>query len=329
MTGRRLHDKDAAIGEVAVMHAHAPSRTSGVEIAYEARGAPGAPAILLIAGLGDQLLSWPDAFCERLAAQGFRVVRFDNRDVGLSTSFEEAKAPGLPALVWAYIRGKTLPVPYTLEDMAEDAMGVLDALGSASAHVVGGSLGGMIAQRVAIHHPEHVRTLTLLMSTAQVPGLALPRPRALIVFKTRPLDREGYVEHAVKVMRAVRGGGFRLDEDHVRRQASHIYERAPDSTGIPRQMAAIMTSFNKLGAQAKTITAPTLVIHGSADPVIPVAHGKRLAHLIPGARLVIVKGMGHELPPDAWPIVVDAIAQHVRQGESQSECQSSITGSIS
>jgi pimeloyl-ACP methyl ester carboxylesterase len=285
-------------------------KVNGIKIVYDSFGLPSASPLLLIAGLGDQMINWPERFCEQLAAQGYWVIRFDNRDAGLSTKFEQADVPGLLALVWAYVRGKALHVPYTLEDMAKDSAGLLAALGVESAHVVGGSLGGMIALMMATRHPRQVKTLTVLMSTAKDSRLSPPRPRALILFKSAPRDRAGYINHAVRVRRALSGRGFPFDEAHVRRQAGRLYDRSHNSAGASRQMAAIMASIRGLREELNAIDVPTLVVHGSDDPLLPVKHGVHTAQVIPGATLRIIEGLGHELPPAVWAQVVEAIRDH-------------------
>lgn len=283
---------------------------NGIKIVYDSFGLPSASPLLLITGLGNQMISWPERFCEQLAVQGYWVIRFDNRDAGLSTKFEQAHAPSLLALVWAYVRGKAIQVPYTLEDMAKDSAGLLEALGVESAHVVGGCLGGMIAQMMAIRHSRRVKTLTVLMSTTNDSRLSPPRPRALILFKSAPRDRAGYIEHAVRVRRALSGKGFPFDEAHVRKQAGRLYDRDHNSVGASRQMAAIMASIRGLREELKSIDVPTLVVHGSDDPLLPVKHGVHTTQVIPGATLRIIDGLGHELPPAAWAQVVEAILHH-------------------
>ena len=285
-------------------------KVNGIKIVYDSFGLPSASPLLLIAGLGDQMISWPERFCEQLATQGYWVIRFDNRDAGLSTKFEQADAPSLLALVWAYVRGKAIQVPYTLEDMAKDSAGLLEALGVESAHVVGGSLGGMIAQMMAIRHSRRVKTLTVLMSTTNDSRLSPPRPRALILFKSAPRDRAGYIEHAARVRRALSGKGFSFDEAYVRKQAGRFYDRNHNSVGASRQMAAIMASIRGLREELKSIDVPTLVVHGSDDPLLPVKHGIHTAQVIPGATLRIIDGLGHELPPAVWAQVVEAILHH-------------------
>lgn len=285
-------------------------KVNGIKIVYDSFGLAAASPLLLVAGLGDQMISWPERFCQLLAAQGYWVIRFDNRDAGVSTKFEQADAPSLFASVWAYIRGKAIQVPYTLEDMAQDAAGLLEALGIESAHVVGGSLGGMIAQMMAIRHSRRVKTLTVLMSTTNDPRLSPPRPRALILFKSAPRDRADYIEHATRARRALSGKGFPFDEAHVRRQAGRLYDRNHNSAGTFRQLAAIMASIRGLREELSSIDVPTLVVHGSDDPLLPVKHGVRTAQVIPGATLRIIDGLGHELPPTVWAQVVEAICHH-------------------
>ena len=286
------------------------AKINDINIVYDSFGSPGAKPLVLIAGLGDQLISWPEPFCERLAARGYWVIRFDNRDVGLSTRFNDQPLPTLTSLVWNYLRGNPQSAPYTLADMAQDVLGLLAHLELESAHVVGGSLGGMIAEMCAIHHAQHVRTLTVLMSPASNPWLGLPKPKAIILFKSPPKDRDGYIEHVVKVRRAVRGGGFEFDEAYVRERAGQMYDRSRELPGTNRQMAALLASLRNLRQSLSTINVPTLVIHGNRDPLVPVQHGYHAARVIPKAKRVIIDGMGHEFPAPAWPRVIEAITAH-------------------
>jgi pimeloyl-ACP methyl ester carboxylesterase len=283
---------------------------NGIKIAFDTVGNPDASPLLLISGLDNQLISWSAMFCELLVAKGFWIIRFDNRDAGLSTKFDSAGSPNLLPLIWAYIRNHTVKTPYTLEDMAGDAAGLLDALGIGSAHVVGGSLGGMIAQMMAICHAEKVLTLTILSSTAYDPRVAPMLPKTLIQFKPPPQDRLNYIEHAVNVRKALRGSRFPLEEDFLRHQASSRYDRDHTTAGISRQLAAIIASSRRLRKALQSINVPTLVIHGSEDPLLPVQHGIRLAHAIPNAQLHIIEGLGHELPPGVWSEVTDIIHNH-------------------
>jgi pimeloyl-ACP methyl ester carboxylesterase len=287
-------------------------QANGIELVYDSFGNPEAPPVLLIAGLGDQMLAWSEDFCSQLATQGYWVIRFDNRDAGLSTKFDHAGTPAFLKLIWAFVRNKPVAVPYALSDMALDAVGLLDALNIPAAHIVGGSLGGLIAQTLAYRHPQRVRTLTLLISSTMNPRLPPPRPKSLVLFKSPSPGLEGYVEHTVKARRAVRGSRFPFDEVALRTRAKLLYERNPDTRGAARQTAALFA--NRYDERAiQSITAPTLVIHGSVDPLIPVRHAYYTAKILPGATLLIIEGMGHEFPPEVWPQVIDAIVQHSTQ----------------
>ncbi len=281
----------------------------GLHIVYDTFGDPDHPPLLLIAGLGNQLIDWREPFCSQLAQQGYWVIRFDNRDAGLSSRLDHAKTPSLFAIGSAYVWGTPIRAPYTLRDMAHDAVGILDRLGIESAHILGGSLGGMIAQTLAIHHPQRVRTLTSLMSTTNHPWLPLPRPKAWILFKPAPKTRGGYIEHQVRISRAVRGPQFPLDEQEIRVHAVHSYDRCPVPAGTLRQIAAVAASGSRL-AGLKTLQAATLVIHGDADPLLPVQHAIHTSRVIPGARLLLISGMGHEFPQGAWKQVIEAVARH-------------------
>ena len=287
-------------------------QANGIELVYDTFGNPEATPLLLIAGLGDQMLAWSEDFCSQLAARGYWVIRFDNRDAGLSTKLDHAGTPAFLKLIWAFVRNKPAAVPYTLHDMALDVVGLLDALNIPAAHVVGGSLGGLIAQTLAYRHPQRVRTLTLLISSTMNPRLPPPRPKSLVLFTSPKPGLEGYVEHTVKARRAVRGTHFPFDEAALREQAARLYERSPDTRGAARQTAALFA--NRYDEQAlKSIAVPTLVIHGSADPLIPVRHAYDTAKILPNATLLVIEGMGHEFPPEAWPHVTDAIVQHTTQ----------------
>jgi pimeloyl-ACP methyl ester carboxylesterase len=290
--------------------AEASAQVNGIEIVYDTFGELDAPPVLLIAGLGSQMVGWRDAFCAQLAAHGLCVIRFDNRDAGLSTRFEGAKTPSLRALVGAALRDKPIDVPYTLSDMADDAVGLLDWLAIDSAHVVGISLGGMIAQTVALEHAERVRSLTLMLSTSDL-RFPPPGPRARILLKAPPRDRAGYVAHSLRVHRTFFGSRFPLDEVYVREGAARAYERCAVPGGSGHQIAAVLASGSRKKRLA-SITAPTLVIHGSEDVVLPVGHGIAAARAIPGSSLMLIHGLGHELPPAVWGEVIEAIVRHTR-----------------
>jgi len=283
---------------------------NGIKIAFDSYGSPDSDPILLIAGLGDQLINWPEEFCKQLASLGYWVIRFDNRDAGLTTRFDQYPKPKLAISVWNYIRGYSSKIPYTLEDMAQDAVGLLSHLGLKSAHIMGGSLGGMIAEICAIKHTQYVETLTIFMSMSGNPWLSPPNPKALILFKAPPNTREEYIEHVVKVRYALRGGGFEFDEPHIRKLAGIQYDRSPNLPGSSRQMAAILASIKKLQKEVPFIDVPTLVVHGNRDPLMPVKHAYHTAKVIPKSKLVIIDGLGHELPPTAWTKVIGAITSH-------------------
>lgn len=289
------------------------TRVNGIELVYETFGDPQAPLLVLIAGMGNQMIGWRKTFCDLLAARGYRVVRFDNRDSGLSTRLRDGGKPNMLALLWQYLWGKPVQAPYTLLDMADDTVGLMDLLNCESAHIVGSSMGGMVAQAMAVHFPDRVRSLTSMMSTVYDPRVAPPKPRALIMFKASPKDRAGYIEHAVRVRRALRGGGFPLNEQEIRAYAARLYDRNHDSSGVPRQWAAVMASIRMVRERVKSIRIPTLIIHGDRDPLIPVRHGIRNAQAIPGAELEIIEGLGHEFPPGVWSQMIEAIALHARK----------------
>jgi len=283
-------------------------RANGIEIAYDAFGDPADPAMLLVMGLGEQMIAWDEEFCKKLAFRGYWVIRFDNRDMGSSTRFDDAGVPNLLALM----QGSAVEVPYTLDDMAEDAVGLLDALRIEAAHIVGVSMGGMIAQTIAIKHPTRVRTLTSIMSTTSDPQLPSPKPQAAqLLYTPAPTDLNAYIEYEVKVNRILRGPGFDVDEERLREFARRAYDRGLNPAGLARQLAAVLASGSRRAA-LKSVQVPTLVIHGDADPLIPLEGGVDTAESIPGAELVVVEGMGHGLPADAWPQILDAIASHAK-----------------
>jgi pimeloyl-ACP methyl ester carboxylesterase len=284
------------------------ARVNGVELAWDEFGEPHAPALLLIMGLGLQLIAWDDAFCAQLAARGFHVIRFDNRDVGLSTHLDAAGDPNVLDVVDQLRRKKDVHAAYALADLADDAAGLIEALGVVRAHVVGLSLGGMIGQELAIRHPDRVATLTSIMSTTGDPavrGASLELTTQLV--RPWPLDRRGFIERSVEVARLLRGGGFALDEEAARRLAARSYDRSPDMSGMHRQLVAILVSGSRR-ARLRTLQLPALVIHGDGDPLIPVDGGRDTAQAIAGSRLLVIPGLGHELPRAVWPRVIDAVA---------------------
>ena len=292
------------------------ARSNGIELAYDSFGDddPKAQPLLLIMGLGTQMIAWDEAFCEQLAANGYHVIRFDNRDIGESTRLDHAGVPEVGRLLMQAVAGLPVDagaVPYTLADMAADAVGLLDALGIASAHVVGASMGGAIGQEIALRYPKRVRTLVSIMATSGAPGLPPPTPQALQVLMTpTPTDRAGYIERHAKVMQVLRGpGAFPEEEALDAARAARAFDRGVNPAGYARQLAAIIASGSRKERLAFLLT-PTLVLHGDRDPLVPIACGIDVARTVPGARMVTIPGMGHALPKSAWPAIIDAIAEH-------------------
>ena len=285
-------------------------KANGIQIEYETFGEPKSPPLLLIIGFGSQLIFWGDELCEQLAQRGHYVIRFDNRDVGLSSKLEEAGVPNIGAL----LRGETINIPYTIEDMADDAVGLIDALGIEKAHICGMSMGGMIAQTVAINHPRRVLSLISIYSTTGNPELPPPTPEAMEILLTPPpVEREANIEHTIKLFRTIAGPGFPFDEEWHRKLAAQAYDRAFYLQGVARQFVAIWTQKNRKPALA-SVSVPTLVIHGSDDPLVPVEGGKDTAEAVPEAELIIIEGMGHDLPHGgAWPQIIDAIVDHTHK----------------
>jgi len=282
------------------------AKVDEIEIVYDTFGNPSNPPMLLIMGLGAQMIRWDDAFCKAIAAQGRWVIRFDNRDVGLSTKCHEAGIPDVMSL----IQGQKVDVPYTLKEMARDAIGLLDTLGIKSADVVGVSMGGMIAQTMAIHYPERVRTLTSIMSSTGNPDLPQSTPEAMEALLAPPAsNRNDYVTSQLKAAKVLHGPKYPLNEEYVRNYAERSYDRCYDPTGFVRQFGAILGSGSRNEALG-TVKIPTLVIHGDADPLVPVAGGKDTAKSIPKAKLLIIEGMGHSFPTEVVPQILHALLQH-------------------
>jgi len=283
-----------------------------VELAWNSFGDPAGPPLLLVMGLGAQMVAWDDAFCTRLAETGgHRVIRFDNRDIGHSTHLSHLGVPDIQALMAQAMTGQPLRVPYTLRDMAQDCIGLLDALGIERAHIVGASMGGAIGQELAIHHPRRMRSFTSIMSTTGNPALPPPTAEAMaVLFSPAPTTFDAYVAHHAKVWRVLRGpSAFPLDEARDAERAQLVFLRGLNPPGVARQLAAILASGNRKPA-LRDVRVPTLVIHGDADPLVPVACGVDVADAIAGAALLRIPRMGHALPIEMWPQIVDAIAAH-------------------
>jgi len=276
----------------------------GITLCYETFGNEADPPMVLVMGLGTQMLGWPEEFCEQLAGRGFHVVRFDNRDIGRST-----RIPGRPPPVGQLLRRRIWPVHYDLGDMAGDVAGLLAKLGLAPAHVVGASMGGMIAQTLAARHPELVRSLVSIMSSTGSRWSGQPAFRTYPFFLRRaPEDRDRYIEQVTRVFAAIGSTGLPHDTERVRDMVARSYDRGHDPDGPGRQLAAIIASGDRT-AELRTIKVPTLVIHGSKDRMVALSGGKATARAIPGARMMVVDGMGHDLPEAAWPQLIAAIAE--------------------
>jgi pimeloyl-ACP methyl ester carboxylesterase len=275
-----------------------------LELCYETFGDRSDPALVLIMGLGTQMIAWRDDFCESLAARGFFVVRFDNRDVGRSTWLDDLPVPS----VWQLLRRDKRAASYTLEDMAEDVVGLLDHLGIERAHVVGASMGSMIAQTLAATHPERVSSLVSIMGNTGARLSGQPTLRASkALLDVPPRDRDGFVAHTIKTFALIGSPGFERDEADLRQLVERSFDRGRNPAAGGRQLAAIIASGDRT-KRLREIKAPTLVIHGSADKLVRPSGGRATAKAIGGARLLEIPGMGHDLPRDAWPQIIDAIA---------------------
>ena len=278
-------------------------RANGIDIEYESFGRDSDPLILLIMGFAAQLIFWPEALCQGLAAKGFRVVRFDNRDIGKSTHLKDLPPPDPRALLAEVMAGKRPDVPYTLDDMADDAVGLMDALGVERAHIVGASMGGMIAQLVAINHPDRAKSLISIMSTTGRRDLPSGDRETLSVLFRPPnsSSRDDLIDASILVQRALSSPGFPVSEAEMRAIAERRTDRAPfDVAGLARQSAALIVAPPR-NALLRQVRCPTLVLHGADDPVIPAAAAKDTAESIPGAELIIVPGMGHDFGRAAGP----------------------------
>ncbi|CAO5237679.1 alpha/beta fold hydrolase [Frankia sp. AgKG'84/4] len=281
---------------------------AGIDVAYERIGHPLDPAVMLIMGGGAQLISWPDAFCAELTDRGLQVIRFDNRDTGHSTRLGELPMPDLAGPGTQEIDF----VPYTLSDLAADTIGLLDALGFAEAHLVGASLGAMIAQTVSIEHPSRVRSLTSMMSSTGDSSVGTANPLVVGGLGSPPEDRAGFVDWQVRAMRAVGSPGFPFDERDVAERAARTFDRGYDLAGMVRQSIAVLASGDRT-ARLREVRVPALVIHGAADPMCDVSGGRATAAALAGAELAIFEGMGHSLPRSLWPAFANRITNLVQR----------------
>ena len=284
---------------------------NGIQIEYETFGNPSGRPLLLIIGLNAQMIYWDDALCRDLANRGHYVIRFDNRDAGLSTKFDGAGFPNIVEIIGKILKGEEIKPPYTLEDMADDGVSLLDALGIPQAHICGMSMGGMIAQTIAIRHPSRVLSLISIYSTTGNPQLPQPQMEILgILIAPPPSKKEAYIEHMLRLFKTIAGPGFGVDEAWTRKIMAESYDRSFCPQGLYRQLVAILTQKDRRPALA-SLKVPTLVVHGTDDPLVLVESGKDTAKAISGAQLMLIEGMGHDLPHGgAWPRIIEAIAAH-------------------
>ena len=300
--------------------AHQPpqvTHANGIDLCYEIFGDADAEPILLIMGLGGQMIHWEDDFCRQLAGRGFRVIRFDNRDIGKSSHLSGGKRLGPVELL--KLRFLKIPVaaPYRLRDMADDSIGLMDALGVKSAHVVGMSMGGMIAQEIAITYPQRVRSLTSIMSTTGNPKVPPPtREASAVLMAPPPTTREEYFARFAQTWKILRVGSFPQDEALDRSRAERTFARGLNPAGVGRQLRAILASGSRK-ERLRQVRAPTLVIHGTVDPLVHPMGGKDTAASIPGAKLLMIEGMGHALPIPMWPQIIDAIDKHAHAASAR------------
>jgi pimeloyl-ACP methyl ester carboxylesterase len=290
------------------------ARIGELELCYETFGRPHDPPLLLVMGLGTQMVGWPDGFCQALADRKLYVIRYDNRDSGRSTHMRGFRPPTVRQLV---LRDKSA-ASYSLADMADDGVGLLDHLGLERAHVAGASMGGMIAQTMAARHPQRVSSLASIMSNTGHRWKGVPGLRIYPIFLRRPAaDREGAIEATVSTFRMIGSPGFPFDEGELRRTAELSYERGHDPAGTGRQLAAILAAGDRT-AELRRIIAPTVVIHGTRDRMVMPSGARETAKAIAGARLVMIDGMGHDLPRGAWDRIVGAIVENVERADTSS-----------
>lgn len=286
---------------------------NGITLEYDEHGDKDAPPLLLVMGLGAQMVLWPQALVDALVERGFRVIRYDNRDIGLSHKFDGVKAPGILKMLIFSKFGLPIRSPYSLGDMAADGAGLLDALGIGKAHIVGASMGGMITQHFGFSHPDKVLSLTSIMSTTGHRKLPQATPKAMKALTKRPKSRDeaSLIEHGMNLWQAIGSPGYPRDKDVLREEITAMVRRSTYQEGMPRQLSAIVADGCRR-ERCATITAPTLVIHGEGDPLVPLAGGEDTAAHIPGAKLKTFPGMGHDLPPELILPMADAIAEHAK-----------------
>lgn len=291
----------------------AQTTANGITITYEDKGPRDAPTILLVMGLGGQLTLWPDEFVDALNGHGFRTIRYDNRDVGLSTRFDAAGVPNVKWMVVKSMLGLPVRSAYTLADMAADGVALLDHLAIERAHIVGASMGGMISQHIAARYPDRTLSLTSIMSSTGNRRLPRARKEAMQVLANRPMsgDPEDMIAYSVRAARVIGSPAYPAAEERLQRRVRADFERGWYPQGVARQMAAIVADGDRRPL-LKTITAPTLVVHGEDDPLVPLAAGRDTAANIAGARLLTIPGMGHDLPLALIDTLADAITGHAK-----------------
>jgi pimeloyl-ACP methyl ester carboxylesterase len=282
--------------------------SNGLRLEYETFGDPANPPLVLIMGLGAQMIAWPSGFCEMIAERGFHVVRFDNRDSGLSTHFSDVPTPDIEAV----FGGDTSTAPYRLADFAQDTAGLFDALGFEKAHVVGASMGGMIAQQFVIDHPDRVLSLCSIMSTTGDPHVGQGSPEALALLTRPPArNRDEAIEQGTAALKVISSPDYPPEDDLLRERVIEAYDRANDPVASLRQLAAILASGDRTEA-LHGVRVPTLVVHGTKDPLVNYSGGEATVTAVPGATWLALPGMGHDLPEELWPLMVDAIAANTK-----------------
>ncbi len=284
-------------------------KANGIEIEYETAGNKSDPALLLVMGLGAQLTIWPDSLVQGLAARGFHVIRFDNRDTGLSTDFGKWGVADIAGAVQAAMKGEKVKAPYYLNDMAADAIGLLDALGIDKAHMVGASMGGMIVQIVAAKYPQRTRSMVSIYSTSGRPGLPQGKPEALAMLGSVPENetREARVRHGMKLRQTIGSPNYPTPDAELRALVEKNVDRRWYPEGVGRQYVSVIASGDRVEL-LKTVKVPTLVLHGEEDPLLPVEGGRDVAKLVPGAEIETIAGWGHDFPPQLVPRIVDRVA---------------------
>lgn len=289
------------------------AKANNIEIFYDCFGNKSAPPILLIGGLGWQMIAWEEAFCNQLADEGYYVVRFDNRDAGLSTQFDEYGVPDIPSIIADLQKNRKPSVPYTLDDMASDGIGLMDALGFEKAHLCGTSLGGMIAQTMAINHPDRILSLTSIGSTTGNPGLPRPENEASAMASAERIDnREAAVQRALDLNWLAGSPGFPTDKNRIEEKARMTYDRAFNAGGVARQMAAVVAGSDRR-PELRKLNVKALIIHGTDDPLVLPKNGIDTHENIPGSELLLIEGMGHEVPEGVWSKIISAMCRMIEE----------------